>query len=252
MAAAISRENMARNFYETDRALSEYLLFHYGSSGPHYGISGTLFPVRCVRECLDVRRLPVNARALDLGCAVGRASFELARRCAEVVGIDYSKRFITIARHLRRKASFLFDYVEEGELVHLCRARVPKAIDRKRVRFEVGDAMQLPSRLGVFDVILMTNLIDRLSHPRKCLEQLPRLLKSGGQLILTSPYTWLREYTPRRNWLGGFMRAGKRVRTFETLKQILAPDFRLFGRRVLPFLIREHARKFQLAIAEAS
>jgi len=48
------------------------------------------------------------------------------------------------------------------------------------------------------------------------------------------------------------MRAGKRVRTFETLKQILAPDFRLFGRRVLPFLIREHARKFQLAIAEAS
>ena len=72
------------NFYETDRAVSEYLLFHYGRSeevlpydfGP---VSALHYPVRCVSECLDAASLPASARALDLGCAVGRASFELAR-----------------------------------------------------------------------------------------------------------------------------------------------------------------------------
>ncbi|HKI69833.1 MAG TPA: methyltransferase domain-containing protein, partial [Verrucomicrobiae bacterium] len=89
------------NFYETDRAVSEYLLFHYGTPedilpynfGP---IAALNYPVRCVTECLDVKRLPAQARALDLGCAVGRSSFELARHCAEVIGIDFSHRFCAV------------------------------------------------------------------------------------------------------------------------------------------------------------
>jgi hypothetical protein len=32
-----------------------------------------------------------SGRALDLGCAVGRSSFELARSFGEVVGVDLSK-----------------------------------------------------------------------------------------------------------------------------------------------------------------
>ena len=78
------------NFYETDRAVAEYLLFHYGSPeqvlpfdfGP---VSALNFPTRCVTDCLDRVRLPSSPRALDLGCAVGRASFELARFCSQVI-----------------------------------------------------------------------------------------------------------------------------------------------------------------------
>jgi putative 4-mercaptohistidine N1-methyltranferase len=248
---------MPTNFYETDRALSEYLLFHYGMTPqlvpPGLSDSTILnFPVRCVADCLEPGRLPDNARALDLGCAVGRASFELARTCHEVLGIDFSKHFIAIASHLKRKGSLQFDFVEEGVLTRRGRAVVPSDIDRKRVRFETGDATVLPSRLGAFDVILMANLIDRLRNPAQCLKQLPKLIRPGGQLIITSPYTWLPEYTPRKNWLGGFSRAGKRVETFQTLRRLLSPDFSLLKRRDLPFLIREHARKFQLGIAEAS
>ncbi len=248
---------MASNYYETDRAVSEYLLFHYGMTGqmlpPVLVESGALnFPVRCVTECLDTRRLSTKARALDLGCAVGRASFELARRCAEVVGVDHSKRFVETANHLRKNGTFLFGYVEEGELTQPCTAVVPAEIERERVTFERGDATNLRRTLGKFDVVLMSNLIDRLRQPRKCLAQLPRLLKSGGQLIITSPYTWLSEYTPRKNWLGGFVRAGRRVKTFDTLKEILAPNFQFARRRDLPFLIREHSRKYQLGVAEAS
>lgn len=248
---------MSKNFYETEKAVSEYLLFHYCMTGnmlpPVLVDSSALnFPANCVTQCLDVRRLPKKARALDLGCAVGRTSFELARRCAEVVGIDYSKRFVTTAGHLRKNGTFLFAYAEEGELTNSATAMVSKEIDRERVSFECGDATNLRRDLGTFDVVLMANLIDRLKQPRKCLAQLPRLLKSGGQLIITSPYTWLPEYTPRKNWLGGFVHKGRRVKTFDTLKEILSPDFQLARRRDLPFLIREHARKFQLGIAEAS
>ena len=248
---------MASSFYETDKALSEYLLFHYGLTKelvpPILGEIGALgFPVRCVSECLDPSRISPNARALDLGCAVGRATFELARLCKNVIGIDFSQSFITAADYLKAHGSISFECIDEGELTRSCRAVVPPDIDRTRVVFETGDAQALRSDLGPFDVVLMANLIDRLRDPRKCLNRLPHLLKCGGQLILISPYTWMVEYTPHENWLGGFTQAGRPVRTLETLKEILLPDFELANLKDLPFVIREHARKFQFSVAEAS
>lgn len=248
---------MSRTFYDTDQALSEYLLFHYGSPEqvmPYsFGPIGALnFPARCVSECLDVKRLPSSSRALDLGCAVGRASFELARFCDPVLGVDYSRRFIEAADCLKRDGSLPFRYVEEGTLTSSATAAVPPEIDRRRAVFEQGDAQDLRSDIGEFDVVLMANLIDRLDEPLRCLRRLPEIVRPGGQLILTSPYTWLTEYTPKENWLGGFEREGLPIRSLDTLKRILLPDFQLSFCKSLPFLIREHARKFQWSVAEAS
>lgn len=36
----------------------------------------------------------VELRALDLGCATGRTSYELSRCFDKVIGLDYSARFI--------------------------------------------------------------------------------------------------------------------------------------------------------------
>jgi len=248
---------MSANFYETDRAVSEYLLFHYGKPEPRLPAAlaeaGALdFPARCVGACLDPARLPRNACGLDLGCAVGRGAFELARHCAEVVGIDYSRAFVSVAGRLRARGSLAFEYVEEGDLTRRHRAVVPPDIARARVCFERGDAQRLRPGLGPFDVVVMANLIDRLRRPQSCLDQLPDLVKKGGQLIITSPYTWLETYTPRKNWLGGFQRGRRRVATFDALREILAPHFTLLRRLDLPFVIREHARKFQLSFADAS
>lgn len=248
---------MSAHFYDSDRALAEYLLFHYGtreeilpySFGPDQALD---FPVRCVTECIDLARLPASASALDLGCAVGRSSFELARHCTRVLGIDYSHRFIAAANHLQEHGAFDFSYAEEGALTRPAVARVPADIPRPRVRFEQGDAQDLAQDLGPFDVVLVANLIDRLREPKRCLASLPRLTRSAGQLILTSPYTWLDDFTPRQHWLGGVEIDGRRLRTLETLRTMLQPDFELAGTRNLPFLIREHARKFQWSVAEAS
>ena len=72
---------MAEKYYDSERALSEYLLFHYGGQADRIPVSlaaALQFPVRCVKECLDATLLPFQARALDLGCAVGRSSFSAA------------------------------------------------------------------------------------------------------------------------------------------------------------------------------
>lgn len=241
------------NIYETDKSLGEYLLFHYGtpeeilpwSFGPREALG---YPRRCVSECLDPGSLPAGARALDLGCAVGRSTFEFARHCAEVVGIDYSRRFIDAATVLQRDGVLDYDRVDEGVMTTRLTARVPAEVDRARVRFETGDAMNVRADIGEFDVVLMANLIDRLSEPRRCLARLPGLVKPGGHLIITSPYTWMEEFTPQQNWLGGY--GG--VTTREGLRNALGEGFEFVAAKDLPFLIREHVRKFQWSVAEAT
>lgn len=245
------------NPYETEKLLGEYLLFHYGSEAEilpeNYGGAEALFyPVRCVTECVQAAALPPGARALDLGCAVGRSTFELTRSCASAVGIDYSHRFIGAAEALRRHGVLNYERVDEGALTTPLKALLPDGIDRGRVSFEQGDAMSLRSDLGSFDVVLCANLIDRLHAPLRCLQRLATLVKPGGQLVISSPYTWLEEYTPRPHWVGGFERAGQRLTTLDGLREVLAPDFDLVETKQLPFLLREHARKFQLSVAEAS
>ena len=42
------------------------------------------------------------ARGLDLGCAVGRSTFEMARHCRETTGVDFSRSFIQAAETLRQ------------------------------------------------------------------------------------------------------------------------------------------------------
>jgi len=238
--------------YESAKLLAEYLLFHYGSEEAAFGqLPGPRdaldFPVRCVHELVDGDALPAGARALDVGCSVGRSSFELGRFCAEVLGIDFSHSFIQAARSLQEKGVLSFEVLAEGDICDLAQARVPAELDRRRAHFQVGDAMNLPSDLGGFDLVLAANLICRLPEPQLFLRGLPRLVNSGGQLLITTPFTWLEEFTPRAKWLGGRKEEG--IRSFEALKEILDPDFELQLTKDLPFLIREHERKFQYGIA---
>ena len=249
--------NSSTPFYETDKAISEYLLFHYGKPEeqcPHaFGPTTALnYPVRCISECLDPEKVPVKARGLDLGCAVGRSSFELARYCEEVIGIDFSHAFIDRAHQLKTDGRCHYTYLEEGNILRQATAEIDSSIDRSRLCFQQGDAMNLPEDLGTFDVVLMANLIDRLTQPVDCLSRLAGLVKSGGQLIITSPYTWLEEYTPKENWLGGYTNDDQEISTLAGLKQALGNDFELQTTRDLPFLIREHARKYQWSVAQAS
>ena len=254
---ARERSIRALDPYETRSALSQYLTFHFGRPEdllpyPDGPSSGLHYPARYVRECVDHERLPSGARALDLGCGVGGLTFELARYCGEVVGIDLSRRFVAAGRELQRRGRIRYDRIEEGALTASAVAIVPAGIDRSRVRFERGDATALRADLGVFDLVVMANLLDRVGDPLRCLSQLPSLVAPGGQVVISSPYTWLPEYTPRAKWLGGVVRRGRATHTHDTLRRAMGPAFRLIRRLDVPFTIRDHARKFQWAVADAT
>lgn len=254
--AAISSSSL-ENPYETERLLSEYLLFHYGTAEetlPFEGgpVSGLGYPIRCVTECVDLSILPEGARALDLGCAVGRSSFELARVCEQVVGIDYSNSFIAAAEKVRSGGSLKYNRRDEGDLHTVLVARRPEGVLPERVTFEQGDAMQPREGLGQFDVVLLANLIDRMNNPAACLDSLAALVRHGGQLVVTSPYTWMEEYTPRSKWLGGVQTGTGSQTTLDGLAGALDRHFELVRTKDLPFLIREHARKYQWSVAQAS
>lgn len=241
---------MAGNIYETDRLVREYLLFHYGSAdeilphpaGPRDALD---FAVRCVSELINPAALGPDTRALDIGCAVGRSAFELARHCQNVTALDFSQAFITAAEGLRAAGEIAYEHTVEGHRTAPATARIPSGVDPSRIRFAVGDAMALPDDLGAFDVVLAANLLCRLPDPRVFLARLPSLVKPGGQLLMTTPFTWLAEFTPPEKWVGGH--PGRE--SAAELQAILAPHFELQLAKDLPFFIREHARKFQWSVA---
>lgn len=231
------------NIYETRRLLDEYLLFHYGA--PHEVLpweegpkSALGFAVRTVTELADFSRKPQTA--LDLGCAVGRSSFELAKHAVSVIGIDYSHSFVDAAAQLLG-ADLPYQRVDEGAATTALVASAPADSPRDRVTFEQGDAMHLREDLGRFDLVHAANLLCRLTDPALLIARLPELVKPGGQLLLTTPCTWLEEFTPKGNWPTGSTR--------DWLKQELSAHFELDLEKDLPFLIREHARKYQWSVA---
>jgi putative 4-mercaptohistidine N1-methyltranferase len=242
------------NVYETDALINQYLLFHYGEGqdqlpypfGPHDAL---FYPIRCVTEFVPlINRIE---RALDLGCAVGRSTFELARTAREVIGIDLSQRFISTAQEIQRTGKIQFRRLEEGSFYTTISRQLDPTIDRTRCRFEVGDALQLRSGLGAFDLVLAANLIDRVTSPRALLTGLRQLLNPGGYLLIASPYTWLAEFTPPQEWLGA-TQFWSETTTLQAIREQLGNEFELISSKDLTFLIREHVRKYQWSVAQAS
>lgn len=237
------------NIYETRRLVNEYLLFHYGSAeevlpwkeGPASALG---FAVRTVTELLDAGKVPSPARALDLGCAVGRSSFELAKHAAEVIGIDFSQAFIDAAANLAAQGTLPYERTDEADRSTQLVATRPGGVDPSRLQFEQGDAMDLRDDLGSFDIVHAANLLCRLPDPSKLIDRLPALVIPGGQLLLTTPCTWLEDFTPKDKWPKGSTRGW--------LRETLSGHFDLAEEKDLPFLIREHARKYQWSVALGS
>jgi putative 4-mercaptohistidine N1-methyltranferase len=228
--------------YESEKILAEYLLFHFAGEEEILP-SSRPWPAG-MRDALDFTRRTVAHftpgtvdRGLDLGCAVGRSTFEMARNCHSVLGIDFSHAFIHAAERLRRGEEVSYDRREEASVTTRLEVRAPTGIDASRLAFQQGDAMNLPADLGSFDRVHAANLICRLPEPQRLLDRLPGLVRPGGELVLATPCTWLDEFTPPENWPGGT--------TFDWLQTMLTPSFTLLRKADEPFLIRETARKFQ-------
>ena len=242
--------------YETDQLVTQYLEFHYydatsGGAGDPLGVPN--FPKACVEATM--RHVPNSRRdrCLDIGCSVGRSAFEFARFFRHVDAIDFSARFIQSGVRLQHGDELFYEIPTEGELttgraISLDRLGLGDA--GRRVNFMQGDACNLKELFSDYDLVFAGNLIDRLYEPSLFLDAIGGRVRPDGLLVITSPYTWLEEYTQKPKWLGGRREAGEPLSTLAGLSRALAGRFDLLHRQDVPFVIRETARKHQHTVAE--
>lgn len=249
------------NVYETAASVEQYLTLHYGKEEDsiiaHEGLPKHAmdFPQRCAQLVLDNWHKPEGSegtRALDLGCSVGRSALELGRGFDEVVGLDFSQAFVDAAERVRGGERVEFSVPVEGAnretgLVLELPAELSPEL-RARVSFTKGDACALPEAMGTFDAVLAANLLCRLPKPMDLLTRLPSLVRPNGTVVFTTPFSWLEEFTPKENWL-----SINENDSFTTMERVMNEGgFRLESRAPMPLLIREHRRKYQYIVSDAT
>jgi len=239
-------------YYESDRLLAEYAEFHFGDNW--FGVGN--FPKAVADISLQAMEGKTTGKALDLGCACGRSTFELARAFDKVEGVDLSANFIRLGVEMAEQGAVRYERVEEADLVSyhnrtLKELGLEQVVDR--VSFHQGDACNLKPLYEGYDLVLAANLIDRLYRPRRFLDSIHERINDGGILVIASPYTWLEEHTPKAEWIGGFKRDGESHTTLDGLKEHLGKHFRLVSEPTkVPFVIRETQHKFQHTLSEVT
>ncbi len=150
---------------------------------------------QCLLELIRQERLVTpNTTVLDIGCGVGRMTLEMARfdEVDYVIGLDSSALMIEEATkiansqqsHTPIKVNFVSGKTTTAKI------KLDWTVDN--CDFIVGDAQQLALQESAFDLVLCLNVIDRVLKPIKVIEQIFRVLKSGGYLVIVDPYDWER------------------------------------------------------------
>ena len=240
------------SMYEEDTTASQYCEFHYGKS--YLGVEN--FQKKIAAVALSSTRGLPRRKVLDIGCSVGRLSFELACAYESVTGLDFSARFINLAHQLQTQGKLRYTIPMEGELVEYKGCTLQElglAEHAAKVTFMQADACNLKPHFKGYDLIVAANLLDRLYAPARFLKSLQERVVPEGIVILASPYTWLEEFTGKEDWLGGYKKDGENVFTIDGLHEHLDKHFTLFEQpRDVQFVIRETGRKFQHIISEVT
>ncbi|MFW2580348.1 5-histidylcysteine sulfoxide synthase [Aliarcobacter butzleri] len=187
------KTQLNNNFYESDESISSYCDLYYGKDNLYTNYVDLLRPY--------LKDLRVS-KALDLGCCVGRTSFELAKIYDEVLGIDFSANYINIGVKLK-----LYDFVnykiKKQDKTFEERAISLKDFDLEKVKDKVsfmqGDACNLKEIYKDFDLIFYSSLIDKLYYPKKFLEDVSRRINKNGFFVFLSSHNWFNEYINENN-----------------------------------------------------
>lgn len=238
--------------YESDREVAQSCEAHYGRD--YFGVPN--YPQRLAAICKEYAQDGPRQKALVLGCAAGRAAFELARHFRHVTGIDFSARFIRVCLQLAEKGAFHYELVEEGEIFSYHEARLSDhELDTlvERVEFVQGDAVNLKPQFSDYDFILVADLLDRLNDPQRFLAQIHERINFGGILVIASSYEWREEFTKKENWPGGIRKDGEPYATQQALADLLAPHFNsITDPQDVEHVLRVTARAFRHQISQVS
>lgn len=184
--------------YDRERSnLSGYGHAHWGEGGfePLY------------RTAAGLLEAPPSGVWIDVGCAVGRATLELARTCDLAVGADLSFAMLRVAERVRREGRAVFGLRRVGVVYERVEIDVPD-VPADRMSFWCCDAGVLPFADGTFDGALSLNVLDCAASPVAHLGEIRRTLVGAGAALLSTPYDWSVAATPFEQWIGGHSQRG--------------------------------------------
>ncbi|MFZ1071801.1 MAG: bifunctional demethylmenaquinone methyltransferase/2-methoxy-6-polyprenyl-1,4-benzoquinol methylase UbiE [Verrucomicrobiia bacterium] len=118
---------------------------------------------RWKRRAVELAAVKPGDRALDLCCGTGDLALALARRGAEVAGLDFSGAMLEIAELRRRKN---------------LKSRIAN------LKFIQGDAQQIPFPDHSFDAVMVGYGLRNLTNWEAGLAEMYRVAKPGGRLIV--------------------------------------------------------------------
>jgi ubiquinone/menaquinone biosynthesis C-methylase UbiE len=150
----------------------EHVTAHFDSDAPYWDgvyrgedLQGRIYQQRqaVVLEDVLAARLPDGASVLEIGCGAGHLTAALAERGLHVDAVDVSQAMLDATA----------DRIQQAGLAG-------------QVAVAIADAHALPFESSRFELVVAVGVIPWLHSPSDSLEEMARVLRPGGQLILTA------------------------------------------------------------------
>jgi SAM-dependent methyltransferase len=124
---------------------------------------------------VDFEKFPIapGERVLDLGCGGGRHAFELYRRGADVVALDYDAAEVA--------------GVEETFRAMAAGGEVPLGARAVAVR---GDVLALPFPDASFDAVIIAEVLEHIPDDCAAMAEISRIVRPGGRVAVSVPRWW--------------------------------------------------------------
>ena len=220
-----------RLYNRTRQHLSTYAWDGYADFDPAEPVVADSHPENvpgAVRRCLELGLQmlagPVLGPVLDMGCAVGRSSFELAGNTdAPVLGFDVNFSMLRLALNVLHQGVVSYPKRRVG-LVYQRRSFEAAFPSAGQVDFWACDAQMLPFSDSTFGLTVGLQLLDAVASPVALLESVCRVLREQGSAILATPYDWSSQVTSVEAWIGGHSQRGPNEGAAEPLlRSLLTP-----------------------------
>ena len=209
--------------YNSKGMLSAYLWSHFGDLLQDPGATDAY------RKWASLVRMS-DGLALDIGCSVGRLSFEMSRFHRRVVGVDTSYSFIENARKLLLKKKVGFDMIIEGMITERRECGLNGDWRYDRVEFIVADAMALPFPGSNFNTVCSVNILEKVPNPIRHLAEVDRVLADrSGRFIFSDPFSWDENVSHPDSWIGGSREGMNPGRGAAAIRRLMSSDTRLFN-----------------------
>lgn len=117
-----------------------------------------------------------NRKVLEFGCGSGYGSDYVADSCSEIVAVDISQEAVSYAKNNYRKKNLEYRCIDDIETT------------------------DLPFPDDTFDVAISFQVIEHLKSDKRFFEELSRVLKEGGLLIVATPDKTSRLFSFQKPW----------------------------------------------------